>query len=189
MKLKLKLQLQQEDTYTIPILKNNSGRYFIEFYYNGKRYRPTFDLNRIKNLQERQKQFIQARSYVEQELHKGWNPSEVEETVNENSLTFKEAVEFSFSKIDINLRKTTSASYNSMYKHITESSHFHTLSNVMITDIKRRDIINLFDILQEEKEITDCVRNRTLKLMKQIFDKLVGESGKTDHPILVKVIT
>jgi|GEM_PF-3166236 len=173
MKLKLKLEDKQEDKYTIPVVKNISGRYFVEFYYNGKRFRPTFDLNRIKNIKERERQFIKARSYIEQELHKGWNPNETHEPIKTETYTFKKAVEFSFSKIDTNLRKTTSATYNSMYKHITESSYYVVLSNINVTDIKRRDIIDMFDILQHEKKITDYVYNRALKLMKQLFDKMV----------------
>lgn len=76
MKLKLKLNPEEEVKYTIPVFKKTANRWYIEFYYNGVRLRPTFDLNRIKNLKEREKQFIKARAQIENVLHEGWNPLE-----------------------------------------------------------------------------------------------------------------
>lgn len=173
MKLKIKLNIEEDVKYTIPVFKKSANRWFIEFYYNGTRLRPTFDLNRIKNLKEREKQFIKARAQIENILHEGWDPLEkIEEQYSDNK-TFEKAIEFAFNKIKTDLRKTTLSVYTSMFKHISEGTHYEALKNITIKEIKRRDIMDLMENIQKETDISNHVYNRTLKLLKQIFNKLV----------------
>jgi len=69
--------------YTIPQVITRGIRSFIQFVYEKERFRLTFDLNRIKNLKERQKNFEIYPAEIERKLHNGWNPNENEEEVKE----------------------------------------------------------------------------------------------------------
>ncbi len=182
--MKVNFKLQQ--VYTIPIFKKTASRWYIEFYYDGVRLRPTFDLNRIKDLKEREKNFLQVRKYIEKALRDGWNPLEDIQSESSKLSTFESAIEFAFNKIKADLRKTTLSVYTSMFKHISEGTRYDSLKNISIKEIKRRDIMDLMENLQKETEISNHVYNRTLKLLKQIFNKLV-EYEMCDHNVADKI--
>lgn len=188
MKIKLNIDLKKDDEYTIPIIKTSGNRTYIEFYFNGVRYRPTFELNRIKNQKEKEKEFIRVRSRIEQLLHEGWNPEEdvVEDTIEETKTEFRHALEFAYEKLKKGKRETTLNNYKTFYNTILKSSKFGILGQLYVTDIKRRDIIDILESLQEENGLTDIMRNRVLKLIKQLFDKMV-EYEICEHNVADKI--
>lgn len=57
--------------YTIPRVKTRGTKSFIEFVYEKERFRLTFDLNRIKNLKERQRNLEIYPAEIERKLHNG----------------------------------------------------------------------------------------------------------------------
>lgn len=75
---------------------------------------------------------------------------------------------------------------SSMFNHIFEGTHFEIIKHLPIKEIKRRDIMDLMEVLQSETKITNYVYNRTLKLLKQIFNKLV-EYEMCDYNVADKI--
>lgn len=173
MKTKLKLDLTKENHYTIPVVKTSGNRTYIEFYFNGKRFRPTYDLNRIKNKKERDLQFIKARSYLEQELHEGWNPEDIEAEIKPKYLSLEKAFEFAYNKAIKDIRKTTFEVYESYYKKMISSKQFQIIKGLPIKEITKRNIVDLLEQCAEENNSSNNTYNRVLRLAKQFFNILI----------------
>ena len=128
--------------YTIPQVITRVTRSFIEFVYEKERFRLTFDLNRIKNLKERQKNFEIYPAEIERKLHNGWNPNENEEEVKEShyySLT--ESLQFALQKKEGIVRESTFKDYEITVAKFIEQSKKLKLNDADIKHITRKDIL------------------------------------------------
>ncbi len=68
MRNKFRIEVSDQEDYILREIKRQEERWFIEFYYKGKRPRYTYDLNRIKDLKKRQQRAILVRNTLEKKL-------------------------------------------------------------------------------------------------------------------------
>jgi len=159
--------------YTIPQVKTRGTRSFIEFIYDKERFRLTFDLNRIKNLKERQKNFEIYRAEIERKLHNGWNPNENEDEVNEtnyNSLT--ESLHFALQKKKGTVRESTFKDYEITVAKFIEHSKRFKLNDADIKDITRKDILNILSAMTIKYRWSNKTFNKYLGNIRTLFSVL-----------------
>lgn len=167
-----KLQITKA-IFTTPLVKTRNGRSFIEFHYNKVRFRLTFDLNRIKNEKERDRQFEIYRKELESKLIQGWNPNENEEDVNEshfNSLT--ESLQFALQKKEGTIRESTFKDYEITVAKFIEQSKKFKLNDADIKDITRKDILNIFSAMTTKYKWSNKTYNKYLGNIRTLFSVL-----------------
>lgn len=183
---KFKIDITDQDNYTLPEIKKQGTRWFIEFYYNRKRHRYTYDLNRIKDLKKREKMAILLRNALENKLINGFNPDEINEPEYAKEHTFESAFDFGYEKVIKSIRPNTLKSYKNYIKNIKESDHFDLIKNIPIKEIKRKDIIELFESIEESNVTTTKMINKAIVVLKVIFNKLI-EYDIIEHSVLDKI--
>lgn len=168
----IKLKVKKSN-FTTPIITNNGNYKIIQFRFNGVRFRMSFDLNKIKDIKKRDKQFEIYRDELERRLHNGWNPNENEEDVNEshfNSLT--ESLQFALQKKEGTIRESTFKDYEITVAKFIEQSKKFKLNNADIKDITRKDILNIFSAMTTKYKWSNKTYNKYLGNIRTLFSVL-----------------
>jgi len=173
MKRNIEFEIKSDIPYTLPIIKKQARRWFIEFYYNSKRCRYSFDLNRVKNEKEKEKLFLVYRNELEKKLIDGWSPEEPEEQQIPKYLTLEKAFEFAYNKSIKDIRRTTFEVYESYYKKMISCTHFKIIKELPIKEITKRNVVDLLEFCAEENNSSNNTYNRVLRLAKQFFNILI----------------
>src|SRR5690606_21103335 len=183
MRNKFDIDISDVEEFTLPVIKKQGQRWFIEFYYKGKRNRLTYELNRIKDLKLRERKFILYRNALEKKLLDGFNPEEENENDNQVA-TFEKAFQYGYNKVIKNIRPATLRSYESYLKPVFKTESYATIKDIPITEIKRKDLINLFEEVELSKSVS--VVNKAIAVFKIVFNKLI-EYDVIEHSVMSKV--
>ena len=168
----IKLKVKKSN-FTTPIITNNGNYKIIQFRFNGVRFRMSFDLNKIKDIKKRDKQFEIYRKELESKLIQGWNPNENEEDVNEshfNSLT--ESLQFALQKKEGTIRESTFKDYEITVAKFIEQSKKLKLNDADIKDITRKDILNIFSAMTTKYKWSNKTYNKYLGNIRTLFSVL-----------------
>lgn len=184
MKRNFELKTVHQDNYTLPILKKNSKGWFVEFYFDNKRIRKSFNLNRIKDLDKRESEFNMYKKHLEAKLLSGWNPNDVLE--EEQKVTFEKAIDFAFEKVRANIRPTTLKAYRSFLKHILENDKYITYKDILIEDVKKKEVVAIVDDIEIKNKLTPNTRNRIVTILKILFNVLV-EKDLIEYNVVEKI--
>lgn len=188
MKNKYEFETTSENDFTLPEIKKQGEKWFIEFYQNGKRHRYTYRLNRIKDLKKREREAAYIRNQLEKMLLDGYNPEDNNPEIDINVYTFETAFEFGYSKAIKSIRPNTLKAYGNYIKNIKESDHYNLIKDIPIKDIKRKDIAELFEAIEESNTTTTSVINKAIVVLKIVFNKLI-EYDIIEHSPAVKIKT
>lgn len=183
MRNKFDIDISDVEEFTLPVIKKQGQRWFIEFYYKGKRNRLTYELNRIKDLKLRERKFILYRNALEKKLLDGFNPEEENENDNQVA-TFEKAFQYGYNKVIKNIRPATLRSYESYLKPVFKTESYTTIKDVPVTEIKRKDLIDLFEEVELSKSVS--VVNKAIAVFKIVFNKLI-EYDVIEHSVMSKV--
>lgn len=152
-----------------------------------QRFRPTFSLNRIKDLGIRAKRAHQICKDINKLLPKGYpfaNPNEydvdkiVEEKTYPIDLAFKQAIEFKAKMIS---NKKTMSTY---IKHSTEFVAFcrNSLFIEDINQIKPHHAHKFIDHIKEHKSLTNRTINNYVTIIKTLFFELLDRELIASNP-------
>lgn len=186
MKKVFELENQSEKNYTLPELKKQTSRWFIEFYFNNIRYRNTYNLNRVKNLKEREELGLRIRNDLQFRLINGWNPEEIKDHQEPLFMTFEKGLEFAFKKKIKNKRLQTLRSNNSYYNRIINSIEFNNFRKIPIKEVTKRNIIDFTEQLSERYNLTNNVHNYFIRFFKHSFNILL-EYEEIDYNVTAAI--
>lgn len=168
------IEQEKDVDYTMPVIKHQPNRSFIEFYKNSKRYRMTCDTNRIKDINKRTKILEEYKVQIEKNLKNGWDPATVpDEEEDALLMTFGKALDKGFERACKDLRKTSKTAYTCFFNYVKGDSYFEEIKNDHISEIKRKEINILLDNIEATKKLSFNMRNRVLTVLKIIFNILI----------------
>jgi len=167
--------------YTLPKLnKTNPKAWYLGFTFNGRTVRikrdENQDYNRIKDLSEREYQFLTLSEAIKINLKRGWNPfvegsiSNVQPTV-QKSIT--EALDFAMEKKTPLLSTTTVEDYKATIRFFNSAAKKLKLDKLNASEIKRTHIKLIFDKIKTDREWSNKSYNKNLGYIKAIFSELL----------------
>lgn len=172
MNKKFAIELNETNNYTIPVIKKQSNKWFIEFYFQNKRHRYSFNVNRIKNLREREKQLNFYRATLEYRLLNNWVPGEENENESENK-NLKDSLFFALEKKKPNVRSSTYEDYNSSLQKFLIEAQQQNLTQLNVKDISRKDILSIIESLTTKYKWSNKTYNKNLGNIRSLFSILV----------------
>lgn len=172
MKRKFEIEINETNNYTIPVIKKQSNKWFIEFYYHNKRHRYSFNVNRIKNLREREKQLNFYRATLEHRLLNNWVPGEESESEPINN-TFKDSLLFALEKKKPNVRSSTYEDYSTSLQKFISEAKMQNISELNVKDISRKDILTVMESLTVKNKWSNKTYNKNLGNIRSLFSILV----------------
>lgn len=174
--------------YTTPVIcRCKNGEWFVFFRYwdasQGK-YRPfkrSEDLNRIKNIKEKEAEFKALRDAREMWLEAGWNPitntfpsasiSEMEHISKLKDMTLVAALDFAFKKREKDWGKKTKQDYSSKLKYLLQAIFQLNMTSFRIGDVRRPHYKLILNHVWQERKLSAKGYN----LYREFLSTLLGE--------------
>lgn len=159
--------------YSIPKLSKNASSWYVYFNYNGKRYRYKHDLNRIKDLKERESEFNTLAEFLKLELKKGWNPELPEIITQKQDFYIIDALRFALDKKKDNISTKTYSGYNGTVNFLETTIKKIGLTALQISDTKRVHIKMIMEKAKELNSWSNKAHNKHLNHFKAILSELI----------------
>lgn len=159
--------------YSIPKLSKNASSWYVYFNYNGKRYRYKHDLNRIKDLKERESEFNTLAEFLKLELKKGWNPELPEIITQKQDFYIVDALRFALDKKKDNISTKTYSGYNGTVNFLETTIKKIGLTALQISDTKRVHIKMIMEKAKELNSWSNKAHNKHLNHFKAILSELI----------------
>ena len=161
-----------KDKFTIPKL-SKGVIWFVFFRYNGKLHRFKEQLNRIKDLKERERLFLILRDVLHDKLKAGWNPEIPEIIKKQSDLNLIDALRFALDKKKPNISPKTYSGYNGSVNFLETAIKNIGLSNINIIDVKRVHVKLIMEKAKELNSWSNKAHNKHLNHFKAILSELL----------------
>ena len=161
-----------KDKFTIPKL-SKGVIWFVFFRYNGKLHRFKEQLNRIKDLNERERLFLILRDVLHDKLKAGWNPEIPEIIKKQSDLNLIDALRFALEKKKPNISPKTYSGYNGSVNFLETAIKNIGLSNINIIDVKRVHVKLIMEKAKELNSWSNKAHNKHLNHFKAILSELL----------------
>jgi len=161
-----------KDKFTIPKL-SKGVIWFVFFRYNGKLHRFKEQLNRIKDLKERERLFLILRDVLHDKLKAGWNPEIPEIIKKQSDLNLIDALRFALEKKKPNISPKTYSGYNGSVNFLETAIKNIGLSNINIIDVKRVHVKLIMEKAKELNTWSNKAHNKHLNHFKAILSELL----------------
>jgi len=166
-----------KNKYTTPKLnKTNPNSWYIGFTFNGETVRKKLDYNRIKDLKQREFEFLTMIEAMKYNLKKGWNPLiESVETTGQSisKKTIPEAFTFAMEKKKSSLAESTVDDYNAAINFFNSASAKLKYDKLEASQIKRTHIKQIFDRIKTDRGWSNKSYNKNLGYIKAIFSEML----------------
>jgi integrase len=159
--------------YTIPKLSKSSDTWFVFFRYNGKLYQRKEQLNRIKDLVERERKFLILCDIYHDKLKEGWNPEYLDPINEQSKFTLIEALRFALDKKKPNISKKTYSGYNGSVNFLETAIVNIGLKELKVIDCKRVHVKMIMEKAKELNEWSNKAHNKHLNHFKAVLSELL----------------
>lgn len=159
--------------YTIPKLSKSSDTWFVFFRYNGKLYQRKEQLNRIKDLVERERKFLILCEIYHDKLKEGWNPEYLDPINEQSKYTLIEALRFALDKKKPNISPKTYSGYNGSVNFLETAIINIGLKELKIVDCKRIHVKMIMEKAKELNEWSNKAHNKHLNHFKAVLSELL----------------
>jgi len=137
----------------------------VYFRYNKKQFRFKKDINRIKDLKQRQHEGNFLASLLLEKLQSGWNPVD-----GIRSTLLVDALEFALSKKKVS--KKTMSGYRGTVTFITDAIKELSLDHFTIQQTKRSDLRVIMEKVKETRKWSNKAYNKHLGHLKAVLSVL-----------------
>jgi len=172
---KIPASLPKGITKNIALLENN---WYVEYYFNGKRFRITDNLNNIKNYSERKYNFDVLIESLKDRLANGYNPIDPEEylaKITNETINLKDAiVKFTDYHSLHQSRKSTIATYKSKLNHLLEFA-----GNIQLRELTTKHLENFLLSKVENQEYSQ----KSVSLAKRTFSAFYNVLIESGHDL------
>jgi len=163
--------------FSIPSLYKGTGKskeWYVWFRFCGKLIKKRDDINRIKNLKEREIEAEAIRKYYHDRLKNDWNPlvPEIAE-ISAAGYTLYQALEFALDKKKEHLVSKTYSTYAGTLRFIRTAISDNGLGNLLIQDTKRAHVRLILDSIRKSRNGTNNSYNRWLSHFQAIASELI----------------
>jgi len=159
--------------HTAPKLCKTKTGWYIHFRFNGKQYRYKNDLNYIKDLKERERQFSVLKDVYRDKLRDGWNPELKTIVAQKSILTVIEAFDLTLKNRKELVKHTTYLNHVYKIKRIKESILELNIENVKVVDLKSSHYETILDKTKELYKLTNNSYNRYKVELNAVLNSLV----------------
>ena len=155
---------------TTPKLCRSSARWYVYFSVDGKQKRYTGNINRTKNLKERERKAKIVLKFFKNKIAAGRFDANA---VKEINYTLIDALEFSLEKKRDFISLKTFRDYRNTLKFTTEAIKGIRLSHLYVKDTKRIHIKLIMDRLKKTRGWSNKAYNKNLGYLSAIFTELM----------------
>jgi len=159
--------------YTVPKLSKAAKGWFIYFRYNEKQYRYKMNLNYIKDLKERERQFSVLKDVYRDKLKDGWNPELKTIVAQKSILTVIEAFDLTLKNRKELVKHATYLNHLYKIKRIKQSILELNIENVKVVDLKSSHYETILDKTKELYKLTNNSYNRYKVELNAVLNSLV----------------
>lgn len=164
-----------KNSFTIPKLCKSGKSWYIYFVFNGKQHRIKDNLNRIKDLKQREIEFnIIAKIYL-QYLKDGWNPDNPQLKDEKSILTVIEAFDLSLTKKKELIQNDTYINYKSIIERIKKAIIDIGFHNIKVVELKNSHYEKILDRTAFLFKLTDSSYNRYKVNLSNLLNDLVDD--------------
>ena len=155
---------------TTPKLCKSSSRWYVYFSVNGKQRRFTGNLNRIKNLRERQASANVLINYFKDKIASGWSS---DNPMTEVNYTLINALNFALEKKKEFIAKKTFHDYSNALGFVVQAIKDIKLSNLYIKDVRRLHVKLIMERMKKDRNWSSKAYNKNLGYLSAIFTELM----------------
>ena len=155
---------------TTPKLCKSSSRWYVYFSINGKQRRFTGNLNRIKNLKERQAAANVLLKYFKDKIASGWSS---DNPMTEVNYTLIDALNFALKKKKEFIAKKTFHDYSNALGFVVQAIKDIKLSNLYIKDVRRLHVKLIMERMKKDRNWSSKAYNKNLGYLSAIFTELM----------------
>ncbi len=159
--------------YTDPKISNTGSSWYVHFRYEGKQFRYKMNLNRIPDLEERQKGFEKLCKWLHSKLKNDWNPNIPDVISQKSDLYLIEALRFALDKKKDSISKKTISGYTGTINFLESAVKTIGLSSLKIADTKRIHIKLIIEQATKERKWSNKAHNKHLNHFKAILSELI----------------
>lgn len=164
-------------------------KWFIEYYYFNKaddrfdRFKVYENINRIKDLKDKEQFAVKLRDAVNYNLENGFNPFEEDLKVVVKNWTVVQGLNFFKQNLpNRGLRKRTEQTYGSVLKFL----YAYLPNQTPIKELSKIQVNAIFRKAYQEKSWSNVTFNNYITLTKAIWNYLIEEEVTDNNPIKVK---
>nr|WP_121271591.1 site-specific integrase [Pedobacter schmidteae] len=176
---KVPTSLPKGTTKNMALLENN---WYVEYYFNGKRFRITDNLNNIKNYNERKYKFDVLIESLKDRLANGYNPINPEEylvKIAKETISLKDAItKFTDYHTLHQSRKSTIATYKSKLNHLLEFT-----GNIQLTELTTRHLENFILSKVDNKEYSQKSVSLAKRTFSAFYNVLIDSGYDLKNPV------
>lgn len=155
---------------TTPKLCKSSARWYVYFSVNGKQKRYTGDLNRIKNLKERQTAANAFIKELKSEIASGWLS---DTQITETNYTLIDALNFSLEKKKEFISTKTFHDYKNSLSFVLPAIKSVRLEHLYIKDTRRVHVKLILEQVKKDRKWSNKSYNKNLRYLSAIFNELL----------------
>lgn len=160
--------------YTIPKIHNTGKDWYVWFRYNKVLIKKRYDINRIKDLKERQKQIEVLQSILLDQLKRDWNPLVPDLAKQEGKdFTLYQALEFALDKKQAQICAKTYSGYIGTLRFAKTAIQELNLGYLPITDTKRVHIKTILEHLYKKRSWSNNAYNKHLGHLQAVLSELI----------------
>lgn len=172
-------------TYTTPKIVRAKSGWFVRYSVNGKEKREKLGLNRITDLDERERAFIELSGEILKRLKKGWNPVlepvyESEATMLSN-MSLADALTHALEQKKDKSHKTHSG-YKGAVKFLSIAIRSLSLQSVPVRDVKKLHVKLILKEAEKVNKWSDHAYNKYLVFFKGLFTVLLDDDIIEHNP-------
>ena len=155
---------------TTPKLCKSAARWYVYFSVNGKQKRLTGDLNRIKNLRERQIAANILIKELKEKIASGWLS---DNQVTKNNYTLIDALNFGLDKKKEFIAKKTFHDYSNALVFVHQAIKDIRLEHLYIKDTRRLHVKLIMERMKKQRKWSNKAYNKNLGYLSPIFTELM----------------
>jgi len=176
---KVPASLPKGTTKNMSLIDNN---WYVEYYFNGKRFRITDNLNNIKSYNERKYKFDVLIESLKDRLANGYNPINPDEYLSKianETISLKDAItKFTDYHILHQSRKSTIATYKSKLNHLLDFT-----GNIQLTELTTRHLENFILSKIENKEYSQKSVSLAKRTFSAFYNVLIESGHDLNNPV------
>jgi integrase len=159
--------------FTTPKLSKNSKSWYVHYRYDGKQFRDSFGLNKIKDLKKREVAYNELCADMLIDLKNGYNPNIPDGMQSQSDMLIVEALRFALDKKKPYLKPKSYNTYRATIDVLETSIVKLLLDNLKIIDLKRLHIRLILEKTSTTEKWSDKTHNKCLGHLKILLSELV----------------
>lgn len=162
-----------DNIFTIPKLCKAQRGWYIHYRFNGEQIRDSYGLNKIEDLNERERDYIVVCAQLYKDLKAGFSPLLPDAFRSYSNMSINEALDFAMEKKIPNLSPKTIADYNCSVRFVKKAVLKCKLQHLNIVNTKRIHIKAILEQAQKTDEWSNHTYNKRLDHLKAVLGELL----------------